>query len=177
MMSIHRLKLPSIRIHDHPGSFDPGFDEASPARTMRSQPRDIPFKHSSPIAIAGSFHPNDVPPPLLPIHPIHHSEWGNPSEHGRERHGTPKSPLGAWGSGSMGLDCLGSCESSRGSWDSRRQDEHLREARSEFEKMQIRERYCYKYIYFTRPDNYAFLLCEPTLFSLMRSEQTSDFAV
>ena len=74
----------------------------------------------------------------------------------------------------MGRGFLGSRESSRGGWDSR---EGLREARSELEKMQIRERYCYKYIYFTGPENYAFLLRERTLFSLMHSEQTSGFAV
>ena len=160
-MSIQRLttNLPRIRIHDHPGSFDSGFDEVSPARTMRSQPRDIPFRHSSPISIAGSFNPNAVPPPLLPIHPIHPSKWDNPSEQqGREGHGTPKSPLAMWDSGSMGRGYLGSRESSRGGWDSRRQDEGLRVARSEFEKMQIRERYCYNNIYFTGPENYTFFI-------------------
>lgn len=40
----------------------------------------------------------------------------------------------------MGRGYLDSRESSRGGWDSRRQEEGLRETHSEFEKMQIRER-------------------------------------
>lgn len=139
MMSIHRstpTNLPSIRVQEHRGSFDPGsgFDKIS------SAPRDIPFKQSSPISIAGSFDPSNAPPPLLPLGPIPSSGWDNRSDYGRDRHGTPKSPLERWGSGSMGRGFPGSNDSSKGVWDNRRQDESLKEARNGFERMQIAER-------------------------------------
>jgi len=122
MMNIHRptTSLPSIQINSHLGSFDSGL----------SQPRDIP----------GSCNPNNLPPPLLPLNP---EQWDN---RGGERHRT-QSPLEIWDSGKLERSYLGDREGSRVDWDSRRQNEGLRETRREFEKIQLRERYCYKYIY------------------------------
>ena len=126
-MSLHRLATANIRIHDS-GSFDSGFDPALSGSSIRSQPRDIPFKHSSPTSIPSSYHATDVPPPLLPIHPI--ADWATPVEPVRERYDKPpKSPGETGNSRSIGWGSSGSNRSFRGDWD-KLQDEGLRDARN-----------------------------------------------
>ena len=136
-MSIHHL--PSIRVHDQPSSYESGFDNSPSVHSIRSQPRDIPFRHSSPTSIRGSYYPTDAPPPVLPLGPIHASEWDKRRDDDLDRHGT-RSPM-EWGSGNMGRGSMGSHKSSKGNWGSKRLDENMRETRHDFEKVAITERY------------------------------------